>query len=136
MPKQWVSILISFDDTEKLARKQLLNELAQPLIGVSELKVVSVILKFTKKTEKIGALCSNLQTNYEISPSGALQRKFSPLKIIKLFENARTEKVVEINSDPIQFSEICEAKFWLCEVENSSKRIDVHIDVHVLYRQL
>ena len=113
MTQNWKDILVPYKSAPKLAEVTLIDEYGQPLIGIREIRVKSVALKFLSSQDTYGCLCSNLLTSYILNESGSIEHIFSSIKIIDVKGRSGYRQLLNIDSTSYFIQDISEVKFWI-----------------------
>lgn len=130
----WISTLAFYSDN--FARKVLVNEHAQALIGVYEFYVTSVNVKLLSNyNNQCGILCSNLVTSFELNSENTLEKIYQPLQLLELQGRSGTSKVFTFENPNLQqFSDISECTFWIDDL--SRRKLNIELTVLFSFRKL
>ena len=131
----WISTVIHYNPVSKLAQKTFCDDLGRGLIGIFEINIKSIALKYSKDISPILATINcNLLSSYEKDNQGTLSRQFSPLAIIKLSGPDGKLETISIK-ESFQFCDSSDIKIWLQDFD--SKRISgIEFSVHCSYRKV
>ena len=130
----WKTTIVRYNPVTKLAESQLYDNFGRGLVGIFEIKINTVALKYRKDIAPIFAtLNCNLLSSYEKNNEGTLSRQFSPLAIIKLSGTEGKLETISIK-ESLQFCDSSDIKIWLQDFD--SKRISgIEFSVHCSYRK-
>ena len=131
----WKTTIVRYHPLTKLAECSFTDNLGRGLVGIFEINIKSIALKYRKDIAPIFAtLNCNLLSSYEKDNEGTLSRQFSPLAIIKLSGTEGKLETISIK-ESFQFCDSSDIKIWLQDFD--SKRISgIEFSVHCSYRKV
>ena len=132
----WTSTIAKYQATNfGFATKRLVNSLSQPLVGIYEFKVQSLVVTYLQTTNSIAKLCCSALTTFEINDDNQLRKVYQPLHIFELNGRTNTKKVFDCNNTSNhQFVDLDVLEFWLSDMNDV--KIVIDLDVLFMYKKL